>query len=124
LRAVSDYNIQKSLLFASQNLSKSDFLIYEKRFKKSKSILKKPDLMVYLHTDIESLQAQIKKRGRPYEKHIKTAYLENIESGYQKLIALDLPYPVVSIATKNLDFESNETDFQSILRAVFQASFL
>ena len=90
LRAVSDYNIKKSLLFASQNLSKSDFLIYEKRFKKSKSILKKPDLMVYLHTDIESLQAQIKKRGRPYEKHIKTAYLENIESGYQKLIALDL----------------------------------
>ena len=124
LRAVSDYNIQKSLLFASQNLSKSDFLIYEKRFKKSKSILKKPDLMVYLHTDIKSLQVQIKKRGRPYEKHIKTAYLENIESGYQKLIALDLPYPVVSIATKNLDFESNETDFQSILRAVFQASFL
>ena len=79
--------------------------------------------MVYLHTDIESLQTQIKKRGRPYEQQIKNEYLVQIEKGYQTLIQSDLPYPVVSISTKDLDFQHSEAEYQRLLRLLFQATF-
>ena len=38
-------------------------------------------------------------------------------------IKSDLPYPVISIHTKNLNFETNEADYQALLRIIFNASF-
>lgn len=122
-KAISDYNIQKSLIFARQNLNDLDFNVFKEHFDQLYSRHKLPDLMVYLHTDIKTLQAQIINRGRPYEQKIKKEYLEQIESGYQKLIQSELSYPVVSISTKNLDFKTNQTNYQTLLRLIFQASF-
>ena len=122
-KAVSDYNIHKSVIFARQNLNSADFKDYQSRFNENLHSQKLPNLMVYLHTDIDILQEQIKKRGRPYEQKIKNQYLKQIEQGYQDLIQSDLPYPVVSISTKNLDFETKEADFQSLLRIIYRASF-
>ena len=121
--SISDYNIQKSLIFARQNLNDKDFNVYKKQFDMSYTSQNLPDLMVYLHTDIKTLQTQIKKRGRPFEQQIKNEYLEKIERGYQKFIQSDLPYPVVSISTKNLNFETNKADYQTLLRLIFEASF-
>jgi len=122
-QVVSDYNILKSLIFARQNLNSADFKDYQNRFNEILHSQKLPNLMVYLYTGIDILQEQIKRRGRPYEQKIKNQYLEQIEQGYQDLIQSDLPYPVVSISTKNLDFEANEADFQSLLRTIYRASF-
>ncbi len=121
--SISDYNIQKSLIFARQNLNDKDYNVYKKQFDMSYTSQNLPDLMVYLHTDIKTLQTQIKKRGRPFEQQIKNEYLEKIERGYQKFIQSDLPYPVVSISTKNLNFETNKADYQTLLRLIFEASF-
>lgn len=122
-RIISDYNIQKCLIFARYNLNEADFKRYKKHFDEAYLSQKLPDLMVYLHTDIESLQTQIKKRGRPYEQQIKNEYLVQIEKGYQTLIQSDLPYPVVSISTKDLDFQHSEAEYQRLLRLLFQATF-
>jgi deoxyadenosine/deoxycytidine kinase len=104
-------------------LNSADFKDYQSRFNENLHSQKLPNLMVYLHTEIDILQEQIKKRGRPYEQKIKNQYLKQIEQGYQDLIQSDLPYPVVSISTKNLDFETKEADFQSLLRIIYRASF-
>ncbi|MDA9572247.1 deoxynucleoside kinase [Flavobacteriaceae bacterium] len=122
-KAVSDYTIQKSLIFARQNLNDTNFKAYKTRFEEAYPSQKLPDLMVYLYTDMNTLQAQIKKRGRSFEQGIKKEYLEQIELGYQKLIAKDLPYSVVSINTKGLDFESNRDHYQSLLRLIYRVSF-
>ena len=120
--AVSDYTILKSLIFARQNLNKKDFENYRNRFEKIYPQQKKPDLLIYLYTDIDQLLEQIKRRGRPYEQQIKRTYLEKIEEGYLKLIKSQLEYPVLSIDTKSLDFEKSENDFQDILRLIIRAS--
>jgi len=70
------------------------------------------------------LQKQIKKRGRPFEKEIQADYLMKIAKGYEKLIQTDLPFPVVNIAVDDLNFESDEAAFQSILRAIYKTTFL
>jgi hypothetical protein len=47
-----------------------------------------------------------------------------IAKGYEKLIQTDLPFPVVNIAVDDLNFESDEAAFQSILRAIYKTTFL
>jgi len=120
--SISDYNIQKSLIFARQNLNDKDFNEYKIYFDQFYASQNLPDLMVYLHTDIKILQTRIRKRGRSFEQHIKNEYLEKIERGYQKFIQSNLSYPVVSIPTKDLNFETNKADYQTLLRLIFKAS--
>ena len=122
-KTVSDYNIQKSLIFARKNLNDIDFKLYQSEFNEIYPNLKLPDIMVYLHNDIETLKVHIKKRGRYFEQNIKNEYLEQIELGYKQFIRSDLPYPVISINTKNLNFVTNEADYQALLRIIFNASF-
>ena len=122
-KTVSDFNIQKSLIFARKNLNDIDFKAYKREFNKVYPNPKLPDIMVYLHNDIETLKGHIKKRGRYFEQNIKNEYLEHIELGYKQFIKSDLPYPVISIHTKNLNFQTNEADYQALLRIIFNASF-
>ncbi|MDC0486854.1 2-amino-4-hydroxy-6-hydroxymethyldihydropteridine diphosphokinase [Flavobacteriaceae bacterium] len=123
-KVVSDYFLNKSLVFATQNLSKDDFIIYQEEFSKAIKKQVNPTLMVYLHAEVPHLQKQIKKRGRPFEKEIQADYLMKIAKGYEKLIQTDLPFPVVNIAVDDLNFESDEAAFQSILRAIYKTTFL
>ena len=121
---VADYTLQKSLIFAAENLTPSDFTAFKARYKDQMGGIKQPDLVVYLHTSLEALQRQIKKRGRPYEQKISTHYLQQIEAGYRALKETKLPFPVVSVGTENLDFLNEEQAFHKLLRRVFKASFL
>jgi deoxyadenosine/deoxycytidine kinase len=122
-KVIADYSLEKSLIFAQLNLNEKDFYAFQTRFKTCYQQLRKPDLVVYLHADLPQLQQQIKKRGRHFEQQIQKEYLEQIEMGYQNYFQLDLPYPVLRIGTSHLDFEHNESDFQSLLRLIYQASF-
>ena len=60
---VSDYFFIKSRLFAQNNLSADELTLFYRLFDIMLTSLPKPDLLVYLHADIKSLQANIKKRG-------------------------------------------------------------
>ncbi len=45
---VSDYIINKSLIFSRKNLDKDEYLLYQKLFNIVESSIPKPDLLVYL----------------------------------------------------------------------------
>jgi len=79
---IADYTISKSPLFAKNNLTDREFELFSGIHDMMKTTLPKPDLFIYLHTPIDKLQRQIKKRGRPYEQHIPDHYLIEIENAY------------------------------------------
>ena len=79
---ISDYSIYKSLWFAKINLSKQEFLLFKKHFKAIAGLLPEPELIIVLKTDTDNLLINIKKRGRAYEKSIKTNYLRSIEKTF------------------------------------------
>lgn len=60
---MADYTLQKSLIFAAENLTPSDFTAFKARYKDQMGGIKQPDLVVYLHTSLEALQRQIKKEA-------------------------------------------------------------
>jgi deoxyadenosine/deoxycytidine kinase len=113
----SDYSLSKSLIFARSNLEKDEFDLFQKMYHVMMSNLPKPDLLVYLHRDIEELQLNIHKRGREYELNIKDDYLLKIQESYfqylkqqnQKMLILDI---------KGLDFISDVNVFDRICYAI------
>jgi deoxyguanosine kinase len=63
---ITDYFINKSLIFAQKTLQSDEFGLYKNLFQIINSALPKPDLLVFLYLDIEKLKENILKRGRSY----------------------------------------------------------
>lgn len=83
---VSDYLFTKCLLFAKVTLPEEEFRLYQKLFDIIHSQLTFPDILIYLHAPVSKLQANIKKRNRPYEQNIPDAYLFNVQEAYTNYI--------------------------------------
>ena len=89
---------------AMGNLSDRDFDTYMDLFQLMMSLVKAPDLLIYLKSSIPTLVSQIQKRGREYEKGISIEYLTNLNERYDKWIA-EYPGQVLTIEADDLDFE-------------------
>ena len=117
---VSDYFFIKSRLFAQNNLSKDELTLFYSLFDIMLSSLPKPDLLVYLHTDIKSLQKNIKKRDRSYEQDITDDYLKKIQEKYLDFFKKQMDFPVLIIDVTNVDFIQNDEKYQKIIAAIKQ----
>src|SRR5687768_2883570 len=76
---ISDYLFTKCLLFAKVNPSVDEFRLYQRLFDIIHQQLIQPDLLIYLHSPVQKLQENIKKRNRPYEQKIPDQYLLSIQ---------------------------------------------
>lgn len=95
------------------NLSDRDFRTYMDLFDLMMSLVKAPDLLIYLKSSIPHLVAQIQKRGREYEKSISLEYLAGLNERYDKWIE-KYDGSVLVIDADNLDFENRPEDFALI----------
>ncbi len=115
---IADYFIFKSLIFAQNNLSDDEFILYSKLFTIIENTLPKPDLLVYLLLSPEKALQNIKKRGRDYEQDIKISYLQDIQENYLDYINKQNHLRVVIIKTSDLDFVNNSEDYEKILSII------
>lgn len=112
---VSDYDVFKSLIFSKVTLQEDEFKLYRKLFYLMYKDLRKPDLYVYLYQNTESLQANIKKRGRDYEQNIENDYLEKINTGYLEFLKTQTDFNVKIIDISDRDFIENRMDYLWLL---------
>ncbi len=117
---VSDYFINKSLIFSRKTLSQDEFKLYHRLFNIINQSLTKPELLVYLYASVERLQANIKKRGRNYEQDIKDQYLEQIQESYFDFIKQQQNMRILIIDTNELDFVNNKADYDYICSLIFK----
>lgn len=101
-------------------MSDRDFANYHELFDTMVQYLRKPDIILYLRSSVDRLLKQIKKRGRDYERSINKEYLVHLNEAYDTWIerAADSGFKVITIETKNHDFENNEEDFQLIYKPI------
>lgn len=114
---VSDYLFTKCLLFAKVNLPEEEFHLYQKLFEIIYQQLVQPDIIIYLHSSVSRLQANIKKRNRIYEQSIKDEYLFNIQEAYTNYIKQH-NIKTIFIDAGNADFLANPKHFKVILEAL------
>ena len=111
---IADYTFVKNLLFAQKNLSEREFRIYQKIFGVLNNDVPKPDIVVYFHRHIDILHKQIEKRGRAYEKNIKSEYLLKIQNAYFEYFRNILTFPVLIIDLNEIDFVKNRNQFKEL----------
>ena len=117
---ISDYFINKSLIFAQKTLEKEEFSLFVKLFTIIYTNIPKPDLFVFLHVEIERLLFNISKRGRDYEQNISREYLEKIHQGYMDFIKQQPQMRILIIDINKLDFVNNKEDFQLLISTINQ----
>ncbi len=102
---------------AQGNLSERDYDTYMQLFNLIMSLVKVPDLLIYLKSSVPHLVSQIQKRGREYERSISLEYLLGLNERYDKWIS-EYEGPVLVIDADNLDFENRPEDFEMITNKI------
>ena len=94
-------------------MSDRDFDNYTDLFDLMMSLVKMPDLLIYLKSSIPNLVSQIQKRGREYEKTIRIDYLTGLNNKYENWIK-DYKGHLLIIDADRYKFVNKEEDFEAV----------
>ncbi len=81
---VSDFSLDKSLIFASINLPDNRLSDFKKEFYRVRSQLAEPRLKVYIKANPELSYLNIMRRGRSIEKNVKMDYILKLHDAYEE----------------------------------------
>ena len=95
------------------NLSERDYQTYMQLYQIMMSMVRPPELLIYLKSSIEHLVSNIQKRGRDYEQGMSIEYLSGLNRHYEQWIG-NYPGRLLIIEADNLDFKNNPEDFALI----------
>ncbi len=108
---------------AMGNLSDRDYATYMELFEQMMTIVRPPDLMLYLRASVPHLVGNIQKRGRNYEQTMQLEYLENLNKRYDDFIYHKYPGKVMTIEKDQLDYLNNPKDLAQIIDRIDQTLF-
>ncbi|XOL40241.1 Thymidylate kinase [Aequorivita nionensis] len=115
---IADYDVNKSLIFASITLPEEEYSLYKKLFQVMHKDLPKPDKYIYLYQNTERLLENIKNRGRKYEQSIEASYLQKLNAGYLEFIKNQHSENIKIIDISEMDFLKNRADYLNILKQI------
>ena len=98
-------------------MSSRDFENYSDLFDLMMSLVKAPDLLIYLRSSIPNLVSQIQKRGRNYEQGISIEYLTGLNRRYEEWIA-DYKSELLIIDADNVKFGNKPEDFDKVTNMI------
>lgn len=113
-----DANIFAPNLHEMGLMSKRDFDNYYDFFTTLKSMVKPPDLLIYLNASVPTLVGNIQKRGREYEENIRLDYLKKLNEFYNKWIADYKEGPLLVIDVDKNKFAESEEDLGQIISKI------
>lgn len=105
-------------LFQSGYMAGRDYETYQQLFQNMMTMVRPPNLMIYLRADLPKLREQIQKRGRVYEQAISDEYLSNLNQLYEDFVASYSLSPLLILDVTKLDYASQEGDFFYIIQQI------
>jgi deoxyadenosine/deoxycytidine kinase len=115
---IADYTFLKTLMFAKINLKEEEYALFKNFYSILNQKLRKPDLIVYLHTEIDYVEKNIQSRGRSYENLIQFNYLKAVDSAYKNMLLRRTDIPIIIIPYSATDWKNIKKtilDVQNIL---------
>ena len=94
-------------------MSDRDFKNYTDLFNLMMSLVKRPQLMIYIRSSIPTLVKHIEKRGRDYEKSIRIDYLTGLQKRYDDWLST-YDGELITIDGDKINFEDSKEDFRKI----------
>ena len=99
-------------------MNQRDFNNYQSLFELLESMIKAPELLIYLRSSIPNLVNKIHKRGREYENSISIEYLSRLNERYEAWISTYEKGKLLVIDVDNLDFVKNKEDLGLIIEKI------
>ena len=105
-------------LHAMGLMNQRDFNNYLSLFELMESMIKAPELLIYLRSSIPNLVNKIHKRGREYENSISIEYLSRLIERYEAWVSTYDKGKLLVIDVDNLDFVHNKEDLGFIIEKI------
>ena len=99
-------------------MNQRDFNNYQGIFSLMESLIKGPDLLIYLRSSIPNLVSKIHKRGREYENSISIDYLSRLNERYEAWISTYDEKKLIIIDVDSLDFVDNKEDLTKVIQII------
>jgi deoxyadenosine/deoxycytidine kinase len=117
---VADYIFDKDKIFSYLNLVGEELKLYDTIFPVLEKNIRKPDLVIYLQSNVDRLMYNIKKRSRRMEKNITRSYIEDLSEAYNNFFFLFNSAPLLIVNASDIDFVNNENDFEELYKQIFR----
>jgi deoxyadenosine/deoxycytidine kinase len=115
---ISDYLFDKDRIFAYLNLDENELALYEQFYKILEPKIVRPDLVIFLQADTDTLLRRIKLRARPFEKEINQDYIAAVNEAYNYFFFRYSDTPLLVINTSDIDFVHRQEDLDDLLRQI------
>lgn len=115
---ISDYLFDKDRIFAYLNLDEHELALYEQFYKILEPKIVKPDLVIFLQADTDTLLKRIKQRGRSFEKEINYDYIAAVNEAYNHFFFRYGDTPLLVINTSDIDYVHRREDLDDLLKQV------
>jgi deoxyadenosine/deoxycytidine kinase len=99
-------------------MSSRDYENYLSIFDTMTSIVRPPDLIIYLRAQIPTLVNQIQKRGREYEENLRLDYLRRLNDYYESWASKYDRGRMLVIDIEQLNFADNQEDLAEVASRV------
>tara|TARA_B100001057_G_scaffold406936_1_gene420542 strand:- start:72 stop:686 length:615 start_codon:yes stop_codon:yes gene_type:complete len=105
-------------LHAMGLMNQRDFNNYQSLFGLMESMVKAPDMLIYLRSSIPNLVHKIHKRGREYENSISIEYLSRLNERYEAWISTYDKGKLLIVDVDQYDFVENKGDLGRIIEKI------
>ena len=113
-----DAHIFAPNLHAMGLMNQRDFNNYLSLFGLMESVVKGPDILIYLRSSIPNLVHKIHKRGREYENSISIEYLSRLNERYEAWISTYNKGKLLIVDVDQIDFVENKEDLGKIIEKI------
>jgi deoxyguanosine kinase len=115
---ISDYLFAKDRIFAYLNLSEHELALYEQIYRMIEPKIVRPDLVIFLQADTETILRRIRQRSRSFEKNLGRDYIESLNEAYSNFFFRYSETPLLVINTSEIDFVHHREDLDDLIRQV------
>ena len=115
---ITDYMFVKDRLFASLNLDDKELSLYDTVANLLERNVLKPDMVIYLQADTQTLMHNISQRGRDFETNMSFEYLDALSQVYTEYFFKYQETPLIIINTNNIDFVHNNSDLEEVIKYI------
>jgi len=92
-------------------------------FEQMMTIVRLPDLMIYLRSSVPHLVDNIHKRGRDYEQTMPLKYLSNLNERYEEFVMHTYKGRKLVIDVDDMDYKNRPEDFAAIVDKIDATMF-
>jgi deoxyguanosine kinase len=115
---VVDFLLEKDPLFAQLTLAGDELALYGQIYAALSPQVPRPDLVIYLHADVDTLFERVRKRALDYEAPISREYLAALADAYSRFFYHYTGTPLLVVNSERLNFVDSHGDLELLVEHI------